>query len=177
MFEALEEYGYGEHKEEVKRWYDGFTFGNITDIYNPWSVLNFLDIGKIGTYWANTSSNGLVNKLVRQGNADIKNIFEDLLKGKSIHCPIDEQIVYNQLDDDTEAVWSLLLASGYLKVLSLEEKIGGKSQMYELALTNIEVLDMFYDMVRGWFKRSGANYNGFVKALLQDDIDAMNIYI
>ena len=177
VFCALEEYGYDEKKEEVKRWYDGFTFGSICDIYNPWSILNFLDKGKVGIYWANTSSNGLVNKLVREGDTEIKNIFEDLLMGKSIHCPVDEQIVYNQLDDDQEAVWSLLLASGYLKVLSLEEKIEGKSQMYELSLTNAEVLDMFYDMVRGWFKRAGGNYNSFVKSLIQGDIDAMNVYM
>ncbi|MBQ2320446.1 MAG: PD-(D/E)XK nuclease domain-containing protein, partial [Lachnospiraceae bacterium] len=161
----------------VKKWYDGFIFGNTADIYNPWSILNYLDTGKIGTYWANTSSNGLVNKLIREGEADIKNAFEDLLKGKSIWCPVDEQIVYNQLDDDMEAVWSLLLASGYLKVISLEKKIAGKSQMYELSLTNLEVLDMFYDMVRGWFKKSGRNYNGFVKAMLAGNIKEMNIYM
>ena len=106
VFAALDMYGYGDKKEKVKNWYDGFVFGNTTDIYNPWSILNFLDTGKIDTYWANTSSNGLVSKLVREGDAEIKNSFEDLLKGKSIHCPVDEQIVYNQLDYDTEAVWS-----------------------------------------------------------------------
>ena len=177
VFKALDEYGYGNRKEEVKKWYDGFIFGNTADIYNPWSILNYLDTGKIGTYWANTSSNGLVNKLIREGEADIKNAFEDLLKGKSIWCPVDEQIVYNQLDDDMEAVWRLLLASGYLKVISLEKKIAGKSQMYELSLTNLEVLDMFYDMVRGWFKKSGRNYNGFVKAMLVGNIKEMNIYM
>ena len=177
VFKALDEYGYGDGKEEVKKWYDGFIFGSTADIYNPWSILNFLDKGKIGTYWANTSSNGLVNKLVREGDIEIKDAFEELLKGKSIWCSVDEQIVYNQLDDDMEAVWSLLLASGYLKVISLEKKIAGKSQMYELSLTNLEVLDMFYDMVRGWFKKSGRNYNGFVKAMLAGNIKEMNIYM
>ena len=177
VYKALEDYGYRDKKELVKTWYDGFTFGSISDIYNPWSILNFLDTGKIGTYWANTSSNGLVNKLVREGDIEIKDAFEELLKGKSIWCSVDEQIVYNQLDDDMEAVWSLLLASGYLKVISLEKKIAGKSQMYELSLTNLEVLDMFYDMVRGWFKKSGRNYNGFVKAMLAGNIKEMNIYM
>ena len=177
VFKALDEYGYGNRKEEVKKWYDGFIFGNTADIYNPWSILNFLDTGKIDTYWANTSSNGLVNKLVREGDIEIKDAFEDLLKGKSIRCPVDEQIVYNQLDDDMEAVWSLLLASGYLKVISLEKKIAGKSRMYELSLTNLEVLDMFCDMVRGWFKKSGRNYNGFVKAMLVGNVKEMNIYM
>ena len=177
VFNSLEKFGYGDKKEEIKKWYDGFVFGKITDIYNPWSILNFLDKGKIDTYWANTSSNGLVSKLVREGDADLKSVFEELLKGKNILCPIDEQIVYNQLDDDSEAVWSLLLASGYLKVVSIEKKVVGKRQQYELSLTNMEVLDMFYDMVRGWFKKSAGNYNAFVKALLINDVEAMNEYM
>ena len=177
VFNSLEKFGYGDKKEEIKKWYDGFVFGKITDIYNPWSILNFLDKGKIDTYWANTSSNGLVSKLVREGDAYLKSVFEELLKGKNILCPIDEQIVYNQLDDDSEAVWSLLLASGYLKVVSIEKKVVGKRQLYELSLTNMEVLDMFYDMVRGWFKKSAGNYNAFVKALLINDVEAMNEYM
>ena len=129
VFKVLDEYGYGEKKEEVKWWYDGFVFGKQKDIYNPWSILNFLDTGKIGTYWANTSSNSLVGKLIREGNRIIKTTFEELLKGETIRCPIDEQIVYNQLDDNEAAIWSLLLASGYLKVLQYEEvnEIGVKS--------------------------------------------------
>ena len=113
VFKALDEYGHGEKKEEVKWWYDGFVFGKHKDIYNPWSILNFLDKGKIGTYWANTSSNSLVGKLIREGNRNIKTTFEKLLKGETIRCPIDEQIVYNQLDDNEAAIWSLLLANSY----------------------------------------------------------------
>ena len=178
VFAALEECGLSGEKEQVKRWYDGFIFGNHRDIYNPWSILNFLAKGKIDTYWANTSGNALVNKLVREGNTDIKNAFEDLLKGKSIHCPIDEQIVYNQLDDNDAAIFSLLLASGYLKVLSHEEKrIAGQEPVYELCLTNEEVKDMFYLMVRGWFDRTKVDYNNFVKALLLGDVKAMNVYM
>lgn len=177
VFAVLDEYGYSDRKEEVKYWYDGFTFGSHTDIYNPWSILNFLDKGKIETYWANTSSNSLIGKLVQEGDTDIKEKFEYLLTGKEIQCPVDEQIVYNQLDDDPDAIWSLLLAAGYLKVIDYEEKRAGKSQMYRLSLTNGEVLDMFCSMVRGWFKKSGRNYNSFVKALLAGDLRAMNAYI
>ena len=177
VFEALDEYGYSDRKADIKMWYDGFTFGSHTDIYNPWSILNFLDKGKIAAYWANTSSNSLVGKLIREGDEDIKGMFEDLLKRESIRCPINEQIVYNELDEEPDAIWSLLLASGYLKVIRYEEKIAGKSQMYELELTNLEVLDMFYNMVRGWFKKTGRNYNRFVKALLEGDLKAMNVYM
>ena len=178
VFNALDDYGYGDKKEIVKKWYDGFTFGSKTDIYNPWSIINFLDKGKIGTYWANTSSNSLVGKLIRQGNRSIKTTFEKLLNRETIYCPIDEQIVYSQLDDNDAAIWSLLLASGYLKVVDYEEKVEeGTDVVYGLKLTNGEVIDMFYSMVRGWFNRARADYNDFVKAMLIDDIEAMNDYM
>ncbi|MDD7177094.1 MAG: AAA family ATPase [Lachnospiraceae bacterium] len=177
VFDALDQYGYDERKADVKEWYDGFIFGEHKDIYNPWSILNFLDTGELATYWANTSSNSLVGKLVRESDEEIKGMFESLLKREHIYCPIDEQIVFNQLDENPDAIWSLLLASGYLKVLSVGEKEAGKDQIYEVALTNTEVLDMFYSMVRGWFKRSGRNYNGFIKALLADNLKEMNIYM
>ena len=178
VFDALDEYGYSDRKEAVKRWYDGFIFGTHMDIYNPWSILNFLDKGKLSTYWANTSSNSLVGKLIREGDESIKESFETLLKGEVIRCPIDEQIVYDQLDEDNgEAIWSLLIASGYLKVLSLEEKVAGKKQLYDLCLTNDEVRDMFCDIVRGWFGRTQKSYNGFVKALLAGNRKEMNAYM
>ena len=177
VFVALDEFGYGNRKQDVKQWYDGFIFGSHKDIYNPWSILNFLKKGELATYWANTSSNSLVGKLVRESDEEIKGLFESLLKGEHICCPIDEQIVFNQLDENPDAIWSLLLASGYLKVLSVEKKVAGKDQIYEIALTNAEVLDMFYDMVRGWFKRSKRNYNGFIKALFADNLKEMNIYM
>ena len=178
VFCALEEYGYNEKKEEVKCWYDGFIFGEYKDIYNPWSILNFLDKGKIGTYWANSSSNSLVGKLIREGSKRVKTAFEDLLQGKTIRCAIDEQIVYNQVDRGEGAIFSLLLASGYLKVLSKEEKkVPGRKVLYDLQLTNAEVKDMFYDMVHTWFEEPEENYNDFVEALLLGDLDAMNEYM
>ena len=180
VFNALEEYGYHDRKAEVKQWYDGFIFGEQRDIYNPWSILNFLDTGKIATYWANTSSNSLIGKLVREGNRRVKMNFEQLLEGKSICCPIDEQIVYNQLNRRQGAIWSLLLASGYLKVLDWEEEsevVGGSLPNYELALTNREVKRMFECMVHDWFEESDGAYNDFVEALLMGDLKAMNEYM
>lgn len=180
VFAALDAYGYGKRKDEVKQWYDGFIFGEQKDIYNPWSILNFLDTGKVATYWANTSSNSLVGKLVREGNRRVKTNFEQLLEGGSIRCPIDEQIVYNQLNRREGAIWSLLLASGYLKVLDREEEnevVGGGLPKYELALTNQEVKRMFECMVRDWFEVSDGAYNDFVEALLLGDLKAMNEYM
>lgn len=180
VFNALDECGFSSEKEQVKRWYDGFIFGKQKDIYNPWSILNFLDTGKYTTHWANTSSNSLVGKLIREGSRRIKERFEVLLHRKSIMTPIDEQIVYNQLDDNEEAIWSLLLASGYLKVLSHEREDiveDGKEAEYELALTNYEVERMFEKMVRGWFAVVKGDYNDFEKSLLQGDLKAMNAYM
>lgn len=180
VFAALEEYGYGGQKEEIKCWYDGFIFGEQKDIYNPWSILNFLDTGKFDTYWANTSSNSLVGKLIREGDEDIKELFGILLKGESIHCPVDEQIVYDQLGDNPDAVWSLLLASGYLKVLhyqQVNEVSEYEEPQYELAFTNQEVRRMFRNLVREWFKGTKKDYNGFIKALLTGKIKEMNVYM
>ena len=180
VFEVLDEYGFSAKKQDVKQWYDGFIFGNHKDIYNPWSILNYLDTGKLSTYWANTSSNSLVGKLLREGNRKIKEKFEALLQGQVIQTTIDEQFVYNQLDNDESAIWSLLLASGYLKVLSYdrEELLEyGEEAKYTLTLTNYEVERMFYNMVRGWFRDSRADYNDFVQALLLGDTKAMNAYM
>jgi len=180
VFAALDECGLDSEKDLVKKWYDGFIFGTHADIYNPWSILNFLDTGVITTYWANTSSNSLVGKLIREGNGAIKVQFEELLQGNSLHVPIDEQIVYNQLDDNENAIWSLLLASGYLKVISCDDmgELGyDEDSCYELAITNLEVRIMFRDMVKSWFRKTNADYNAFVKAMFMADVDAMNEYM
>lgn len=103
VFIALDEFEMGEEKEKVKWWYDGFIFGSSRDIYNPWSILNLLDKRKMTSYWANTRSNGLVGKLIREGSKDVKESFERLMKGEHLWVPIDEQIVYNQLDDNEYA--------------------------------------------------------------------------
>ncbi len=178
---ALEEFGLSDRAQEVKLWYDGFTFGRLSDIYNPWSIINYLNKKKAGLYWVNTSSNRLVGKLLREGNREVKKAFEGLLKGEHLITPIDEQIVYDQLDDNEWAIWSLLLASGYLKVVSHEtyEEIEDDFQEvnYELDLTNLEVRRMFVRMIKGWFAENQPDYNDFIKALLQDDLKAMNLYM
>lgn len=180
VFAALEEGGLADKKAVVKSWYDGFIFGSHADIYNPWSIINFLDTGKLGAYWANTSSNSLVGKLLREGNSGLKEQFERLLLGETLVTPIDEQIIYNQLTGSDKAVWSLLVASGYLKVLSAEEygefEISQEPK-YELTLTNLEVEVMFRSMVRSWFQETSGNYNEFIKSLLAGDEYAMNAYM
>ena len=179
VFAAMDEYGL-EEKERIKSWYDGFIFGEWKDIYNPWSILNYLDKKRVGMYWANTSSNSLVGKLIRESGRGVKESFESLLAGGHLFVPIDEQIVYDQLDHNENAIWSFLVAGGYLKVVSYEEYETDpiiKEPRYELALTNYEVKLMFRNMVSGWFAGNLSDYNDFVKALLCGDVDAMNEYM
>lgn len=180
VFDALEECGLAAEKERVKHWYDGFTFGRQRDIYNPWSILNFLDTGVYNPYWANTSSNSLISMLIREGDKKIKEKFEILMKGNNILTSIDEQIAYNQLNGSERAIWSLLLASGYLKIVSYEQYEDNafiEWPKYELALTNVEVNIMFRKMIRDWFAESDSEYNDFVQALLVGDVKAMNSYM
>ncbi len=176
VFAVLEEYGLADQKQKVKDWYDGFSFGKRKDIYNPWSIINFVDKKRVGAYWANTSANRLVEKLIRESKPKVKQAFEDLLDGGTLHMEIDEQIVYDQLSAKKNAVWSLFLASGYLKVAGtvFEERTG--RMYYDLTLTNKEVHIMFANMVQDWFAWND-DYNDFIKALLLGDVKAMNLYM
>ena len=179
VFNALDEQGLSDKKEEVKMWYDGFTFGDKKDIYNPWSIINFLKFKSLKTYWADSSSNGLINNLVQKGSSYIKMLMEALLKEEMIEVPIDEQIVFSELDYSEDAVWSLMLASGYLKVVSAETLTGNrrKSRKYKLTLTNFEIQLMFENMVLRWFSPAKRETNEFIKALIGGDIESMNEYM
>ena len=177
VFDSLEKFGLSDRKEDVKRWYDGFTFGSHRDIYNPWSITNFLDKKKLAPYWASTSSNGLVSRLLQTASAGMKELMEELLKGGIIVVNFDEQIVFNQLDTNEEVIWSLLLAGGYLKVEEVEYRGELLEPWYHLSITNLETRSMFANMFKGWFSISTSNYNQFVEALLQGDVEAMNAYM
>ena len=179
VFKALDEQGLSDKKKDVKIWYDGFRFGSKNDIYNPWSIINCLDKKKIALYWAESSSNGLINSLVQKGSSNIKMMVEELINGSTINVPIDEQIVFSELDYSEDAVWSLMLASGYLKVVSSEELnlIRESDNEYELALTNREILFMFKKMILRWFSPAKNETNEFIKALISGDIESMNEYM
>ena len=177
VFTALDEFGLSERKKEVKIWYDGFSFGKRKDIYNPWSILNYLDKGQIETYWVNSSSNNLAGKLIQEGTKQIKQEFENLLQGKCIEIDIDEQIAYNQLKTKRNAIWSILLAGGYLKVIKKELNQKSGRWYYTMSLTNREVYLMFERIIQDWFSESEENYNDFIRALLQNNIKAMNVYM
>ncbi len=177
VFAALDDAGMSMKKAKIKEWYDGFTFGNVKDIYNPWSITNFLKTGKFNAYWADTSSNGLVNKLIQTASAEIKELMERLLKMENIEVKFDEQIVFEQLGKSQEAIWSLLVASGYLKIDFVEYRGLLLKPWYHISITNFETLSMFADMFAGWFANSEARYNDFIKALLKGDVKEMNYYM
>jgi hypothetical protein len=178
VFSAMDEFGM-DSKDEMKRWYDGFTFGNASDIYNPWSVTNALDKKQYKPYWVNSSSNHLMDALIRQGNASLKMQFEELIKGNNIKSYIIDEIVYNQLDDNPEAIWSFMLAAGYLKAERIEYVGKFNRGLYTLRLPNLEVESMVNELIGGWFKteKTEASYNGFIEALLCDNVKRMNTFM
>lgn len=178
--ESLKEYGLSAQMEQVERWYDGFTFGRVRNIYNPWSIVNYLDRREFGLYWTNTSSNSLIAKQIQEGNRELKIDFERLMRGESLEVRMDEQIVYDRLLEDETALWSLLLASGYLKLEDYRiegEGTDNWTPVYTLALTNLEVKLMFRTMIHNWFGTVSSDYNDFIRGLLQKDTDAMNEYM
>ncbi len=177
VFEAMEVFGLSGQKEKVKEWYDGFTFGQYKDIYNPWSITSFLDKKQIRPYWASTSSNGLISKMIQTASAEIKSQMEELLNDCQIIVNFDEQIVFEQLDQNENAIWSLLLAGGYLKVEQIDYRGITMEPWYHLSITNVETLSMFSNLFKGWFSGSLSNYNGFVKALLKGNVKEMNLYM
>ncbi len=180
VYQALKEFELQDKMDEVRRWYNGFRFGDCDHIYNPWSITQFLDEKVFAAYWANTSSNKLIGKLIQTGSKEIKMIVEDLISGKSFSTILDEQIVFDELDENPNAIWSLLLASGYLKISGyevMEPDLGKEGLRYRLTLTNLEIVAIFRKMIRGWFSRCSYAYQDFIKALLRDDLKSMNAYM
>ena len=174
---ALEQFGLTEQKKEVQRWYDGFVFGAKRDIYNPWSITNFLREKTFKAYWSATSGNALINRLIRTASPEVKEGMEDLLQNREIVVSFDEQIVFDQLDHTRNAIWSLLVASGYLRVERVEYSGAWRKPWYHLAITNLETMGMFSDMFSGWFESTGTNYNAFIEALLKGNLKEMNAYM
>lgn len=177
VYDSLDKFGLSDRKDDVKKWYDGFIFGSHRDIYNPWSITSYLDKKKLAPYWASTSSNGLVSHLLQTATSDIKQKMEDLISGREIVVSFDEQIVFNQLGKNKNAIWSLLMASGYLKPDMVEYRGESMEPWYHLAITNLETRSMFYNMFKGWFDDSDSNYNAFVEALLKGSLKEMNVYM
>ena len=138
VFKQLDIRGLADYKKIVKQWYDGFIFGSHHHIYNPWSIINYLDTKQIRPYWASTSSNRLINKFLKESSENIKKQMEALLNGQIIAVNFNEQMVFEQIDKNENAIWSLLLASGYLKVKKVEYRGKQLELQYHLCITNLE---------------------------------------
>lgn len=166
---ALDEYGLARKRDEVRRWYDGFVFDGVADIYSPWSITKFLESGGyFDAYWANTSGNGLVSEVVRRGGARLKRDFETLLNDGEVSKIIDEQVVFSELRTRPNATWALLLAAGYVTSPSkVPEYLTRASR--PLRLTNLEVREVFDRMVQGWFADAEDDWDDFAQALLAGD--------
>ena len=177
VFAALDSYGMFEEKEKVKKWYDGFVIGPVKDIYNPWSITNFLSKKEYRAYWVATSSNGMASKLIQTASSEVKTKMEELLQGGEIVENFDEQIVFNQLDVNESAIWSLLMASGYLKAVEVEYRGELMRAWYHLRITNLETKDMFETLFAAWFKDATASYHKFIKAMMENDLEVMNYYM
>ena len=177
VYNALEVYNMADEKEKVKKWYDGFTFGDISGIYNPWSITNYLDKREYRAYWAYTSSNSLINRIIRTASSDIKCKMEDLLNGREIVVNFDEQIVFDQLGKNDSAIWSLMMASGYLTASEVEYRGELRTPWYHLKITNLETRAMFNQMFIDWFGSVQESYGRLVQALIKGDIESMNAYM
>lgn len=173
---ALSRYSLSKDLDEVKRWYDGFKIGKAAEIYNPWSITQFLDNKAFRDYWANTSENALVEKLIREGSVDVKKQMESLLNGETIEALIDDEIVFNLIDKNESGIFSMLLAAGYLKINDVTDTDGVRKK-YKLSLTNLEVRHTFEDMIKRWFEGDNVRYNDFIKALFANDIKYMNRFM
>lgn len=158
--------------KKVKKWYNGYIFGKII-IYNPWSILNYVDNYKNGfkLYWVNTSSNDLVKRLLTKGGEAVKQELESLMKGEEIVKVINEDIVMHEIDKGTENVWSFLLFSGYLKIVKKEVKNG--KPYCNLQIPNLEVLYLCQEIIMSWFNESINNdrFTLMLGSLIRGDIE------
>ena len=169
VFLAMDEYGLTE-KRKVKQWYDGFIFGKQSSMYNPWSIVNYLKNRKFADYWAKSSSHTLLGQLIGQSGEEIKQETAALLGGESIRVIVDEDIVFSHVYTVSGALWSLLMAAGYVKSLACNLE----THEYTIALTNYEVFLIFKEMIANWFSNQKINPGKFRESLLSNNLYYMN---
>ncbi len=161
-----------EEKEEFKKWYNGYIFGD-TVIYNPWSVLCYLDDKNNGfmPYWVNTSENKIIKTILSKGSEGLKKSFEELLRGNTIETTIDENVIMADIEANENNIWSFLLLSGYLKVVGKRRE--NNKAYYTLSIPNIEVKFMYQKMIEEWQGESyiASEYNEMLKALINFDYE------
>ena len=183
VFDALDEYGMSDQKQDVKEWYDGFVFGKLKNVYNPFSIASLIKNRMYRTYWTDTASYALVSKLIQNGSYATRDDFLQLMKGEQVKRVINENVVYGTLGKQASAVWSLLLGSGYLKADEVQwcDEDGKRldKPIYTLSVTNHETQVMFKDMVSDWFTTGNEEtaFDDFVNALCNYDIAGLNVFL
>ena len=177
--ELLEFYGLSAYKDTIRDWYDGYCFGD-TDVYCPWDVINYCDelLAASNTppknYWANTSGNDLIRRLLKKANLTTKNEVEELLNGGQITKRMKQELTYREVDDSIENVWSVLYATGYLTGKHVEQE---DADIFRLWIPNGEIRKLFYELVEDWFRemtRSDmSRINRFCAAFPAGDTDTI----
>lgn len=171
--ELLKEYGLLAKKDAVRKWYDGYRVGSCVDVYNPWSVLNYVaNQGNLAPYWVNTSDNALVKRLIAQGTEDLKADLEELLRGGIVEKIVEEGIVFPHLEQSPNVVWSLLLYSGYV-TMAAPPSYG---EPFRLRIPNLEVGELYKGMVLDWFRNTihEHKYSLLLRSLTQGDVDTFS---
>ena len=169
MDKVIEDFEVQDEKEEIKKWYDGYTIGNTEGIYNPWSILNYLTDRKLMPYWVNTSSNDLI-KIILKNSVTVKEKIEQLLRDEEIEVPINLDTVIVGIEQNEENIWGLLLGTGYLKVTEVVDLATG---IYKVKIPNYEIKILFQSIIRDWFndKVIGNNLNTILKDLVTLKLD------
>ena len=169
MDKVIEDFEVQDEKEEIKKWYDGYTIGNTKGIYNPWSILNYLTDRKLMPYWVNTSSNDLI-KIILKNSVTVKEKIEQLLRDEEIEVPINLDTVIVGIEQNEENIWGLLLGTGYLKVTEVVDLATG---IYKVKIPNYEIKILFQSIIRDWFndKVIGNNLNTILKDLVTLKLD------
>ena len=169
---VLNDFNVVEQREEFKKWYNGYIFGN-TVIYNPWSVLCYLDDRDSGfmPYWVNTSENKIIKTILSKGSEALKKSFEELLRGNAIEAVIDENIIMADIEANEDNIWSFLLMAGYLKVVGKRRE--DIEIYYSLKIPNLEVKYMYEKIIRDWQSEGyiASEYNEMLKALVNFDYE------
>lgn len=160
---------------DVKAMYDGFTIGRHQDIYNPWSICNYMRQRELIGYWVNTSSNKLVGDIIRRHPVESKYEIERLMAGEKVHKRINEGITFQYLEGDENSLWSLLLAVGYIKAENIVRSVEGIE--CDVSVTNREVMAMFKTEILGMFHNGWSAYGRFAEALLAHKMELMNEYL
>ena len=162
MDKVIKDFKVQDDKEEIKRWYDGYKIGDIEGIYNPWSIINYLNKKELMPYWVNTSSNDLI-KLVLKNSTTVKERIQRLLNDESIEVKIDLETVIVGIENNEDNIWGLMLGTGYLKV---EETVDVSEGIYKVKLPNYEIKLLFSQIIDDWFRNKVIGND--LKSILKD---------